>query len=275
MTILEAKAELEAAGLIAKVRGEFSLWIAASTRETGGGLKLSNDSMVLIRTDDQWVAVFPSAGTLCYEVPGELQDLILLVRGIYTRYRRMGGPFKDAFRRWGPDPDFYLVGRSPAEDPPLPSAPSRWVNIGTDEGLKIRMEWSGPAVTYLDLSRAKTLLWIAGELVWGERDGTRLVPKELVWVDFLEFLSRVWCYLRWEEGYPLGLQPREPSLLRVEASARWERLSEDRTARKSRRSLPLRNATTWREGLPETISRPSDSFAKGSRCGSSRHVVQC
>src|SRR5271170_1615351 len=100
MTILEVKAELEAAGLIAKVRGEHSLWIAATTRETGGGLMLSNDSMALIRTDDQWVAVFPSAGTLCYEVPGELRDLVPLIRGLYTRYRRMGGPFKDAFQRW-------------------------------------------------------------------------------------------------------------------------------------------------------------------------------
>ena len=235
-TILEVKSELEAAGLLAKMDGERSLWIAATSRDAGGGQMLSNDASALIQTDDHWVAVFPSAGTLCYEVPGELRDLVPLIRGLYTRYRRMGGPFKDAFRRWAPNPDSYLIGRSPAEDRTLPSAPARWVNIGTDAGLKLRIEWSGPATaaTGSDLSRGKALLWIAGELLWGERAGTLLVPKELVWIDFLEFVSRVWCYLRWEEGYPLGLQPREPSLLRVEASARWERLSEDRAQEEER-----------------------------------------
>jgi len=230
-TILDVKAELEAAGLEVKPSGERSLWIAATTKDVGRGLMLSNDASALIQQDDHWVAVFPASGILNYEVPGDLGDLLPLIRRVYTLYRRLGGPFKDAFKRWGQNPESYLVGRFPAEDVPVPLPPARRVDVGTDEGLRLRIEWSGPtaASSVSDLTRGKALLWIAGDLLWGEREGTRLIPTERIWIDFLEFLTRVWPYLRWEERYPLGLQPREPSLLRTDAKARWEMLQEDRS----------------------------------------------
>ena len=66
--------------------------------------------------------------------------------------------------------------------------------------------------------------------MWGQCEGARLLPTERIWIDFLEFISRVWSYLKWEESYPFGLHPRDPSLLRTEAKARWEMLEEDRSS---------------------------------------------
>jgi hypothetical protein len=116
-TILDAKAELEAAGLQVKPSSEGSQWIAATTKDAGDGIRLSNDAAALLRRDDGWVAVFPADGMLNYEAPGDLDDLLPLIRGVYARYRHLGGPLKDAFRRAVPNPDSYLVRRFPPADP--------------------------------------------------------------------------------------------------------------------------------------------------------------
>ena len=159
-TILDAKAELEDCGLEVKPSGERSLWIAATTKDTGGGLMVSNDASALHQQDEHWVAVFPAAGTLSYEVEGDLRDLLRLIRTVYTRYRRLGGAFKDAFKRSVPNSESYLVGRFPEEDQSAPSPPSRRVEIGTDVGLRLRAEWLEPttALTASDLSRGRLFL---------------------------------------------------------------------------------------------------------------------
>lgn len=80
------------------------------------------------------VAVFPAAGLLSYEVPGDLRDLVPLIRGVYANHRRYGGPFKDAFARSVPDSESYLVGRLPAEDRSAPLSPARRVEVGGSFG---------------------------------------------------------------------------------------------------------------------------------------------
>ncbi len=132
--ILEAKAELEAGGLIVKRSGETSLWICDTIQDAGGGLHLSNDALTLLQQGDRWVAIFPAAGLLSYEVLGDLRDLVPLIRGVYANYRRYGGPFRDAFARSVPDPESYLVGRLPAEDQSAPLSPSRHVEVGGSFG---------------------------------------------------------------------------------------------------------------------------------------------
>ncbi len=132
--ILDAKAELEAGGLIVKSSGETSLWICATTRDTGGGLHVSNDASALLHQDDRWIAVFPAAGLLSYEVPGDLGDLVRLIRDVYANYRRHGGPFKEAFARSVPDPESFLAGQLPAEDRPPTASPSRQVEVGRSIG---------------------------------------------------------------------------------------------------------------------------------------------
>jgi hypothetical protein len=113
----DARAALEADGLTVKPCGEAGLWIC-DTIEEAGGIRLSHDASMLQRENGRWVAIFPAAGMLSYEVPGDLRDLVLLIRDVYANYRRSGGAFKDAFARSVPDPEPYLVDRPSAEDRP-------------------------------------------------------------------------------------------------------------------------------------------------------------
>jgi hypothetical protein len=251
-TILDAKTALEAAGLEVKPSGEQSLWIAATTKDIGDGIRVSTDASALVHHDDRWMAVFPGEGMLSYEVPGDLRDLVPLIRHVYTCYRRRGGSFKDAFRYAVTNPDSYLVGRFSAEDPTYPATTSRRVDIGADDGLKLRIEWSEQTADQAaaESTRGKVLLWIAGELVWGEDRGQQPLPVELRWIHFLEFLCEVWAYLRWEEGYPLGLQPREPSLLRTEAQSRWAMLAEDRSGEEEKEVSAFEKRHDLAQGFP-------------------------
>jgi hypothetical protein len=127
--ILDARAELEAGGLTVKPSGETSLWICDAAQEAGG-VRFSTDASVLLREDDRWIAVFPAAGMLSYEVPGDLRDLVPLIKGVYASHRRFGGSLKEAFARSVPDPQRYLQGRVPAEDRPTPYSPTRRVEVG-------------------------------------------------------------------------------------------------------------------------------------------------
>jgi len=114
VTTLDAKAKLEAAGLHVSCNNGDSLWIAATLRDMGAGIKLSHDACSLISTSNGWVAVFPAEGLITYEVSDSLPKLVALVTTVYADYRSMGGPLKDAFKRIMPDAELFLVGRSPA-----------------------------------------------------------------------------------------------------------------------------------------------------------------
>lgn len=131
--ILDARAELEAVGLTVKPSGETSLWICDAIQEAGG-VRLSNDASMLLREDDRWIAIFPAPGMLSYEVPGDLQDLVELIKGVYADRRRSGCSLKDTFVRSVPDAEQYLRGRPPAGARPIPGAPTRRVGVGRSSG---------------------------------------------------------------------------------------------------------------------------------------------
>jgi hypothetical protein len=131
--LCDARADLEAAGLQVTPSGEGSLWIAATTKDVADGIRLSNDAAALIRKGNGWVAVFPAEGMLNYEVPGGLPDLLSLIRGVYTRYRHLGGQLNDAFRWTVPNADFYLVGRFAREGTALHA-----VTSGQEEAVPSR-----------------------------------------------------------------------------------------------------------------------------------------
>ena len=113
-TILDAKAKLEAEGLHVSRNSVCSLWIAATIRDGGEGIKFSEDACSLMWHANRWVAVFPSEGLFTYEVPGSLSELVPLIAAVYANYRDNGGSLKDAFKRVVTDAEQYLVGRSPA-----------------------------------------------------------------------------------------------------------------------------------------------------------------
>jgi hypothetical protein len=109
---LDAKKQLELEGLYVSHHNPHSLWIAATVRDMGEGIKLSEDACSLICKSGQWIAVFPAEGLCTYEVPGLLPDLVTVVSRVYEQHRRTGGPFQAAFRQVVNNPDQYVVGRS-------------------------------------------------------------------------------------------------------------------------------------------------------------------
>jgi hypothetical protein len=113
-TLLDAKAKLEAEGLHVSCNDPHSLWIAATLRDAGAGIQVSQDACTLGWKSGRWVAVFPAEGLLTYEVPDSLPELVRLVTAVYANYRQAGGRFKDAFARVVPDAERFLISRSPA-----------------------------------------------------------------------------------------------------------------------------------------------------------------
>jgi hypothetical protein len=111
ITALEAKAKLEAEGLHVSCNNAHSLWIAATLRDAGEEIKLSEDACSLIWDSGRWVAVFPAEGLRTYEVPGTLSELVALITAVYDHYRQAGGPLKQAFRQVVSGSEQYLAGR--------------------------------------------------------------------------------------------------------------------------------------------------------------------
>jgi hypothetical protein len=113
-TALDAKAKLEAEGLHVSCNNADSLWIAATVRDGGDRIGLSDDACSLIWNSGRWVAVFPAEGLLTYEVPGSLPELVSVITAVYAHYRQTGTPFKHAVKQVVTGVEQYLVARSPA-----------------------------------------------------------------------------------------------------------------------------------------------------------------
>lgn len=96
-SLLDAKSHLEAQELHVSCADSHGLWIAAAVRDVGQGIKHSSDACSLVETAGQWVAIFPARGSLTYEVPGTLPDLVALILNVYSHYRRAGGSLEEAF----------------------------------------------------------------------------------------------------------------------------------------------------------------------------------
>ena len=99
-----AKTHLEAKNLYVSNRIS-SLWIAATVRDVGDGVILSNDACSLIENADEWVAVFLAEDLYTYELPGTLEELVSTISAVYDQYRRVGGTITNAFRQAVHDPD--------------------------------------------------------------------------------------------------------------------------------------------------------------------------
>jgi hypothetical protein len=114
VTALDAKAKLEAEGLQVSWNNPQSLWIAATVRDAGSGIRLSEDACSLCWNSGRWVAVFPAEGLLTYEVPGSLPELVSVITAVYAHARETSTPFKDAVKQVVTGVEQYLVSRSPA-----------------------------------------------------------------------------------------------------------------------------------------------------------------
>jgi len=102
------------------------------------------------------------------------------------------------------------------------------ITFGDRSGLNVALRWKertgeprNPANATLGAMR----LGIGMRDVWyGENEQ----GLEWTWIDLLEFLGEAWPFLEWEEGYPFGLKPMNPSLIRIAAEDRWQGLPEER-----------------------------------------------
>jgi hypothetical protein len=119
-TALEAKAALEAEGLQVSVSRPGFFLIAGSFRDSGCGLRLSNDACILMCNGDESIASFPGKGLSGREIPGSLDDLVALILAVYAQYNEHGQggaePFRMAVER--------LLGEQtmPMRERPMPQA---------------------------------------------------------------------------------------------------------------------------------------------------------
>lgn len=109
------------------------------------------------------------------------------------------------------------------------------IRIGPDSGLHFVLVWDEPKPTgtAAEATRGKLAVWASDYLVWGDsQDGKQNVNGfSWTWIELLEFLSRVWSYLEWEEGDPLGLEIDDPLHLRPAAEMRWREMPAKDAAR--------------------------------------------
>lgn len=112
VTLADARAQLEAQGLHVSANSPQSLWIASTVRDAGAGIGLSTDACALLGRADRWFAVFPAKGSLTFEFPGTLSELVTLIIAIHAHCRESGEPFQGAFKHFVADAEQYLIGRS-------------------------------------------------------------------------------------------------------------------------------------------------------------------
>jgi hypothetical protein len=116
-SIADAREKLEATGLHVFRTGAQTLWIAATLRNTRGGLPVSTDACSLIFKLPQSVAVFPAEGFGVYQVPGEFSELVSLIITVYASYRETpGGRLTEAFQRVVPEAEKFLTGSSSGQN---------------------------------------------------------------------------------------------------------------------------------------------------------------
>jgi hypothetical protein len=98
--------------------------------------------------------------------------------------------------------------------------------------LDFQVEWTTPEGSPDPAARAwgRGRLVVLGETVWGrgEPDDEQPPGVEWTWADLLDHLTDIWPWLVWEQTYPLGLNPSDPTHLRPMAERRWAELASDR-----------------------------------------------
>ena len=88
-------------------------------------------------------------------------------------------------------------------------------SIGRPDSLQFDLQWLDTPGSEHPLGYGSLVVWVAGELIWGERNEEgQIVGVEWFWDDLLERLAFSWRYLLLEEAYPMGLLPVAPQLLR-------------------------------------------------------------
>lgn len=78
MDIFEAQKHLERAGLKVKRYNLDALYVRDPN-------SLPGEACAIDMTDNTWLAMFPGPGTSLFEIPGSLQELVILVKSVYGK----------------------------------------------------------------------------------------------------------------------------------------------------------------------------------------------
>lgn len=101
------------------------------------------------------------------------------------------------------------------------------LKLGSDRGLHFSLIWDEESqATAADATRGTLTAYIGDSLVWGESHTNGDSGIIWTWIELLEYLSRNWLRLEYEETDPLGSNAA-PQHLRFEAEKRWEETPHD------------------------------------------------
>ncbi len=141
--------------------------------------------------------------------------------------------------------------------------------FGTADGLRLELAWdpSAAAATAAEATRGSLRLSIRGADVWrgtGAEGGF-----SWTWIELLEFLSHSWAHLAWEEGFPLGLRPADPALVRAEAESRWLHLPAEAREEQEAAFEAFEDVHDLARGLQGAVLPSVWIVREGRRCWSS------
>jgi hypothetical protein len=102
----------------------------------------------------------------------------------------------------------------------------------TERFIEFDVQWSAAeqADAHAEDAWGKARLVIGGDPVWcaGEPGDAAAPGFDWSWADLLDHLADSWPWLMWEQAYPVGLSPVDPSTLRDVAEQRWLGMPQER-----------------------------------------------
>ena len=95
MTDTEARAILESDGLLVRPRSNGIFLVGTALRDDAEIRLLANATSVYPQ-GEQWAVSFPAIGSQVQVIPGNLDQLVPLIRKVYAQHRREGGDLSEA-----------------------------------------------------------------------------------------------------------------------------------------------------------------------------------
>jgi Zn-dependent peptidase ImmA (M78 family) len=99
------------------------------------------------------------------------------------------------------------------------------MDFGAGDELAISLQWpeTTDSASAASATRGRLRLSIGGAPIWHDSEVAGGI--EWTWIELLEFLSHVWPWLTWEEGFPFGLRGGPLQALRLDLQRRWNNVA--------------------------------------------------
>jgi len=104
-------------------------------------------------------------------------------------------------------------------------------DIGASDSIRFGIDWVGEAEGGVSAAtEGRMLAWVGDELVWGSRVDEEYRPIQWSLFELLDFLTRRWDWLHYDERTPANVSADSPSDIWKTVHERWDRrgdISED------------------------------------------------